>query len=118
MSFTTRRKASRWEKLLDNDIVWSFTHSPGAMIAAAITVLAILACFAAPLIAPFNPFDPSQISLWDGKLPPAWAEGGQAQYLLGTDNQGRDMLSTILYGGRLSIIVGKVCAFANPKPST
>ena len=60
----------------------------------------------APLIAPFDPFDPAQISLWDGKLPPAWVEGGQEQYLLGTDNQGRDMLSTILYGGRLSIIVG------------
>lgn len=60
----------------------------------------------APWIAPFDPFDPAQISLWDGKLPPAWIDGGQSQYLLGTDNQGRDMLSTILYGGRLSILVG------------
>jgi peptide/nickel transport system permease protein len=65
-----------------------------------------LACLFAPLIAPFDPFDPAQISLWDGKLPPSWAEGGQSQYVLGTDNQGRDMLSTILYGGRLSILVG------------
>ena len=97
---------TRWQRFMDNDIVWSFRSSPGAMIAAAITVFCILACFAAPLIAPYDPFDPSQISLWDGKLPPAWAEGGQPQYLLGTDNQGRDMLSTILYGGRLSIIVG------------
>jgi peptide/nickel transport system permease protein len=60
----------------------------------------------APLIAPFDPFDPAQISLWDGKLPPSWVEGGQGRYPLGTDNQGRDMFSTILYGGRLSIIVG------------
>ncbi|MEL7466451.1 MAG: ABC transporter permease [Pseudomonadota bacterium] len=97
---------SRWTRIKDNDIFWSFINSPGAMLAAAVTALAILACFAAPLIAPFDPFDPSQISLWDGKLPPAWADGGQSQYLLGTDNQGRDMLSTILYGGRLSIIVG------------
>ena len=97
---------TRWQRFKDNDIVWSFLSSPGAMIAAAITVACILAAFLAPLIAPFDPFDPSQISLWDGKLPPAWAEGGQPQYLLGTDNQGRDMLSTILYGGRLSIIVG------------
>jgi len=66
----------------------------------------ILACLFAPLIAPFDPFDPAQISLWDGKLPPSWAQGGQSQYVLGTDNQGRDMLSTILYGGRLSILVG------------
>ena len=97
---------TRWDRLRDNDIFVSFISTPGAMIAALIAFSCILASFAAPLIAPFNPFDPAQISLWDGKLPPVWVEGGQAQYLLGTDNQGRDMLSTILYGGRLSIIVG------------
>jgi peptide/nickel transport system permease protein len=97
---------TRWARMKDNDIFWSFISTPSAMIAAAIAVLAILACFAAPLIAPFDPFDPAEISLWDGKLPPYWVEGGQAQYLLGTDNQGRDMLSTIMYGGRLSIMVG------------
>ncbi|MEM9196697.1 MAG: ABC transporter permease [Pseudomonadota bacterium] len=98
-------------RLLDNDVVWSFLHSPAAIIAATITLLCIGAALLAPLIAPFNPFDPSQISLWDGKLPPAWSEGGQPQYLLGTDNQGRDMLSTILYGGRLSILVGLAAVF-------
>lgn len=103
---TERAKGGLWSRILDNDIAYSFVSSPTAMIAAAITVIAIAAALAAPLIAPFNPFDPAQISLWDGKLPPAWVEGGQPQYLLGTDNQGRDMLSTILYGGRLSIIVG------------
>lgn len=97
---------TRWKRFKDNDVVWSFINSPGAMIAAAVTVFLILACILAPIIAPFDPFDPSQISLWDGKLPPAWIEGGQSQYFLGTDNQGRDMLSTILYGGRLSIFVG------------
>lgn len=97
---------TRWQRFIDNDILWSFLSSPGAMIAAVVSSVMILACFFAPLIAPFNPFDPSQISLWDGKLPPAWVEGGQAKYVLGTDNQGRDMLSTILYGGRLSILVG------------
>ena len=100
------RPMTRWQRFTDNDIVWSFLHSPGAMVAAVVTVVIILACTMAPLIAPFDPFDPAQISLWDGKLPPAWLEGGQPQYLLGTDNQGRDMLSTILYGGRLSIMVG------------
>ena len=100
------RPMTRWQRFTDNDIVWSFLHAPGAMIAAVVTVVIILACTMAPLIAPFDPFDPAQISLWDGKLPPAWLEGGQPQYLLGTDNQGRDMLSTILYGGRLSIMVG------------
>ncbi|MEL6234157.1 MAG: ABC transporter permease [Pseudomonadota bacterium] len=98
-------------RFLDNDVVWSFLHSPAAIVAATITLLCIGAALLAPLIAPFNPFDPSQISLWDGKLPPAWSEGGQPQYLLGTDNQGRDMLSTILYGGRLSILVGLAAVF-------
>lgn len=96
----------RWARLLDNDVVHSFFTTPGAMIAAIITFTAVAAAFSAPVIAPYNPFDPSQISLWDGKLPPAWVEGGSSAYLLGTDNQGRDMLSTILYGGRISILVG------------
>ncbi len=103
---TTKPPLGFWGRLADNDVAHSFLTTPSAMIAAGIAVLCIGAALLAPLIAPFNPFDPSQISLWDGKLPPAWIEGGQAQYLLGTDNQGRDMLSTILYGGRLSIIVG------------
>ncbi len=97
---------TRWQRFKDNDIVWSFLSSPGAMIAAVVASVMILACIFAPVIAPFDPFDPAQISLWDGKLPPSWVEGGQSKYLLGTDNQGRDMFSTILYGGRLSILVG------------
>lgn len=105
------QKSSRWQRFLDNDIVYSFLTTPGAMIAATITLIAITATFAAPLIAPYNPFDPAQISLWDGKLPPAWTDGGSSAYLLGTDNQGRDMLSTILYGGRISILVGIAAVF-------
>ncbi|MFT4793657.1 MAG: peptide/nickel transport system permease protein [Paracoccaceae bacterium] len=97
---------SRFSRLIDNDIAWSFLTTPTAMIAAFVTVAMIGLCFLAPWVAPFNPFDPASISLWDGKLPPSWIEGGQPQYLLGTDDQGRDVLSTILYGGRLSIIVG------------
>ena len=102
---------SRWQRFLDNDVTWSFLHTPGAIVAACVTVIAGSAALAAPWIAPYDPFDPSQISLWDGKLPPAWIEGGSSAYLLGTDNQGRDMLSTILYGGRLSIVVGFVAVF-------
>ena len=107
----TNHSKSRWQRFLDNDIVYSFFTTPGAIIAASITLIAITAAFAAPLIAPYNPFDPAQISLWDGKLPPAWTDGGSSAYLLGTDNQGRDMLSTILYGGRISILVGIAAVF-------
>ena len=102
---------SRWQRFIDNDVTWSFLHTPSAIVAACVTVIAVSAALAAPWIAPYDPFDPSQISLWDGKLPPAWVEGGSSAYLLGTDNQGRDMLSTILYGGRLSIVVGFVAVF-------
>ncbi|MEZ8015202.1 MAG: ABC transporter permease [Ascidiaceihabitans sp.] len=106
MDHVDDKPMTRWQRFKDNDIVWSFLSSPGAMIAAAVASVMILACIFAPVIAPFDPFDPAQISLWDGKLPPAWVDGGQSKYLLGTDNQGRDMISTILYGGRLSILVG------------
>jgi peptide/nickel transport system permease protein len=107
----TDLQPTRWARFIDNDVVWSFLHSPAAMIAAFIRLFALVVTFAAPWIAPFNPFDPAQISLWDGKLPPAWVEGGQSQYALGTDDQGRDMLSTMLYGGRLSIMVGLAAIF-------
>jgi peptide/nickel transport system permease protein len=98
-------------RFLDNDIAYSFFRSPGAIVAGIITLAFMLMALFAPWLAPFDPFDPAQISLWDGKLPPAWVEGGQDQYLLGTDNQGRDMLSTMIYGGRLSIIIGLAAVF-------
>ena len=94
------------KRMLDSDLTYSFLRTPGALIAGFITAACILTAIFAPFIAPFDPFDPALINLWDGKLPPAWVEGGQPQYLLGTDNQGRDLLSTIIYGGRLSIIIG------------
>lgn len=99
---------SWWATLYDSDLFYSFTHSPLALLAAALTLVFVLAAVCAPLIAPFDPFDPTQISLWDGKKPPAWEQDGDPAYLLGTDNQGRGMLSTILYGGRISLAVGFV----------
>lgn len=95
-----------WARISDGDLFYSFTHSPLAIIAATITVVFVLCALFAPLLAPFDPFDPTQISLWDGKKPPAWEDDGDPAYVLGTDNQGRDMLSTILYGGRISLAVG------------
>ena len=93
-------------RLLDNDVAWSFFTTPAAIVSALVALVLIGACFLAPWIAPTDPFDPASISLWDGKLPPIWTEGGDERFLLGTDDQGRDVLSVILYGGRLSIIVG------------
>jgi peptide/nickel transport system permease protein len=65
-----------------------------------------MAAILAPLIAPQNPFDPGQLELLNSRLPPLWVEGGQRPFLLGTDEQGRDIFSAILYGLRISLVVG------------
>lgn len=111
MAMEDNPNSGPFARLMNNDIAYSFLRSPMAIIAGVVTLLFLLMALFAPWIAPFDPFDPTQISLWDGKLPPAWAEGGQSQYVLGTDDQGRDMLSTIIYGGRLSIIIGLAAVF-------
>jgi len=85
---------------------FSFTRSPVAMVAAAVAALLIGGAVFAPLIAPQNPFDPASLDLANSLFPPAWREGGDARFLLGTDDQGRDMLSALLYGSRISLIVG------------
>lgn len=94
---------TRW---LDSDIGHSFRQSPVAM-AAALVAFACLFCAAfAGWVAPHNPFDLSTLELGDARLPPAWAPGGLPKYLLGTDDQGRDILSAVIYGARISLVVG------------
>ena len=66
----------------------------------------LLASLFAPLIAPFNPYDLTQVDILDAELPPLWEEGGDTRFLLGTDAQGRDLFSTILYGTRISLLIG------------
>jgi peptide/nickel transport system permease protein len=93
-------------RLWDHDLAWSFRRSPVTIAAAAITLICVIAAAAAPWIAPQNPFDMAGLDLNDAFLPPVWSERGRAAFLLGTDNQGRDILSTILHGARVSLIVG------------
>ncbi|HWD14357.1 ABC transporter permease [Pseudochrobactrum sp. sp1633] len=97
---------TRWQRMRDSDLWWSFTRNKPAMIAAFLLFFMIVTAFAAPLIAPQNPFDPAQLDLWNSELPPIWNADGQWPYLLGTDTQGRDILSAILYGSRISILIG------------
>jgi len=100
----------RW---FDSDLAYSFRRSPSVMIAAVVAVAIILAAVLAPWVSPFNPFDPAALKLMDAFTPPAWTEEGKLTYLLGTDDQGRDLLSTILYGSRISLLVGfSAIAFA------
>jgi peptide/nickel transport system permease protein len=99
-------KPSRWQLFLDSDLWFSFTHSPTAIIAAVIALLCVTCALFANWIAPHNPFDLATLDLTDARLPPAWIEGGSAKYLFGTDDQGRDILSALMYGSRISLFVG------------
>lgn len=90
----------------DGDVWYSFTRSKVTMIAAFVTAVMIMSAVCAPLIAPHNPFDLASIDLMDSQTPPVWMEGGSPDFLLGTDDLGRDVFSTILYGSRISLLVG------------
>jgi len=86
--------------------LWMFVHSPAVIVSALVAVLIFLGATLAPWIAPTNPYDLASFNLMDGLLPPVWEEGGIAKFSLGTDDQGRDMVSSILYGARLSLLIG------------
>jgi peptide/nickel transport system permease protein len=94
------------KRALDSDIFWSFRRSPLTVLAAVITLLGFVGAIFAPWIATQNPFDLRTLNLLDASLPPAWMADGDPRYLFGTDNQGRDVFSTILYGSRVSLLVG------------
>src|ERR1700693_1403511 len=96
----------RMRRAIDSDLVWSLWHSPVAVVAAIVAAIIVVCAMAASWIAPHDPFDLASLSLLDASDPPAWLDGGPGSYPLGTDNQGRDVLSAILYGTRLSLVVG------------
>jgi peptide/nickel transport system permease protein len=98
---------------VDSDLAYSFRRSPAVIVSAVVALVIILAAVLAPLVSPFNPFNPAAVKLMDAFTPPAWTEEGQLTYLLGTDDQGRDLFSTLLYGSRISLLVGfSAIAFA------
>ncbi|HWP11181.1 MAG TPA: ABC transporter permease, partial [Ramlibacter sp.] len=98
-----RQLILRW---LDSDVGYSFRTSPVAMVAAAIAFVCVFCAVFAGWVAPHNPFDLTTLELADARLPPAWAQAGSSKYLLGTDDQGRDILSAVIYGARISLVVG------------
>lgn len=93
-------------RLLDSDLAWRFRHSPLAILALLVTLVMAAGAIFAPLIAPQDPFDPASLDLLNSLIPPAFEAGGDPQFLLGTDDQGRDVFSAILYGTRISLLVG------------
>jgi peptide/nickel transport system permease protein len=97
-------------RMLGSDIFYSFRRSPLVILAAMLTATILLAALFAPWIAPHNPFDLRTLNLLDAFTPPSWSERGNPTYLLGTDDQGRDVLSTIMFGSRMSLLVGFIAA--------
>src|SRR5690349_23260759 len=98
--------AGWFKRAIESDLFYSFRRSKLTMVAAAVTVLFFLLAIFAPLLAVQNPFDPAQLQLMNSRIPPLWAAEGQSPFLLGTDEQGRDVFSAILYGLRISLTVG------------
>lgn len=95
-----------FQAIWDHDLAHSFRRSPVTIVAAALTLACVGGALLAPWIAPYDPFDAASLDLNAAFAPPAWIAPGNAVHLLGTDDQGRDMLSTILYGARISLGVG------------
>ncbi len=101
-----RRATDALKRFFDGDVWHSFKRSPITVLAGVITVLFMGSALFAPWIAPHNPFDLATVDLLDGFIPPVWQEEGDWRFLLGTDDQGRGILSTIIFGARISLGIG------------
>jgi peptide/nickel transport system permease protein len=93
-------------KFWEGDLAWSWRHTPVAIVATILLAILLIASFGADVLAPHNPFDLATINLIDALKPPVWHADGTQEYLLGTDSQGRDLLSALMYGMRVSLLIG------------
>jgi peptide/nickel transport system permease protein len=93
-------------RVWDSDIAYSFRHSPVAVLASIVVFVLMFAAIFAPWVAPYNPFDLATINLLDASTPPAWEDGGSPKFWLGTDDQGRDIFSAVIYGMQISLLIG------------
>jgi peptide/nickel transport system permease protein len=93
-------------RLWDSDVAYSFRQSPVAIGATLVAFTLIFAAIFARWVAPYNPFDLATINLMDASLPPSWEEGSNPKFWLGTDDQGRDIFSAVIYGMQISLLIG------------
>jgi peptide/nickel transport system permease protein len=100
------RIADGFRRFLDGDVFYSFRRSPVTIVASVVTLLLFIAALFAPWLAPHDTYDVASLNLMDAFRPPAWAGGGDPAFPLGTDDQGRDVLSSIMFGLRISLLVG------------
>lgn len=103
--------SKRWAAFKSSNFAYSFKTNPVAIVSLVIFGIISLAAVFAPLIAPVDPYDLSLYDIMDSELPPIWSDYSDSRFLLGTDAQGRDLWSAILYGTRLSLLIG-LCAVA------
>lgn len=93
-------------RFADSDIGYSFLKSKMTLCAVLVVAVIVIGAVGADILAPHRPFDPATLELMDALTPPVWSDNGRWTYPLGTDDQGRDVLSTIMFGARISLIVG------------
>ena len=98
-------------RFLASDLFYSFRRRPGVVLSAILILVIVVSALLAPWVAPHNPFDLRTLNLLDAFTAPAWTASGNPAYLLGTDDQGRDVLSAIIYGSRMSLLVGLLATF-------
>jgi len=103
---TTQASPGLFARAWQSDVGYSFRTSPVAVGAALVAFVCIFAAVFANWVAPHHPFDLATLELGDAFLPPRWVEGGNPKYLLGTDDQGRDIFSALMFGARISLLVG------------
>jgi peptide/nickel transport system permease protein len=95
-----------WNRFKTSYLLYSFKRDPVAILSFSALFVLVVICILAPVVAPYNTYDTSTFDIMDAETPPAWMEGGDESFILGTDIQGRDLLSTMIYGLRVSLLIG------------
>ncbi|MBW2440539.1 MAG: ABC transporter permease [Deltaproteobacteria bacterium] len=95
-----------WQRFKSSYLLYSFKRDPVAILSFGVLMVLVVISLLAPVVAPYNTYDTSTIDIMDAETPPTWMEGGDERFILGTDIQGRDLLSTMIYGLRVSLLIG------------
>ena len=95
-----------WQRFKASYLLFSFKQDKTAIFSLVVLIALLVTGLLAPVFSPYDPYDPTNIDIMNSEMPPSWTEDGEAAFLLGTDIQGRDLLSTMIYGLRLSILIG------------
>ncbi|WP_342594465.1 ABC transporter permease [Salinicola lusitanus] len=106
MSFENGSPSTAWRRFRDSYFLYRLQRDRRAQICLLLFGMLMIGLLLTPWIAPSNPYDLAQINLLDSELPPFWIAGSEPGHPLGTDAQGRDLLSTMLYGARVSLAIG------------